>query len=191
VQTLGNWRKYKNILLFLLAFYLLSDGLNTVFFFTSIYATTTLGLSMAKVALMLLIVQLVGFPATLVSGRLTDLLGAKKVLTVSIIGWIVVVALLLLKPGFGVLIGVSVLTGLVLGPSQAPARALLAKMVPLGKACQFFGFNGLASKVSASLGPVIFGAISWATRSQQLALGSVLVFFLAGIFVLWFVREPQ
>ncbi len=191
IQTIKNWRKYKNVLLFLLTFYLLSDGLNTIFFFTSIYATTTLGLSLSKVALVFIIVQLVGVPATIVSGKLTDKYGAKPVLVWSIIGWIISVALLLTKPEFGMLIAIGVLIGMVVGSSQAPARALLSKLIPEDKTCEFFGFNGLASKVSASLGPVIFGAISWATASQRWALASVLVFFIGSLFVLRFVKEPR
>ncbi len=191
IQTIKNWKKYKNILLFLLTFYLLSDGLNTIFFFTSIYATTTLGLSVSKIALIFIVVQIVGIPATLISGKLTDKYGAKPVLIWSIIGWIIAVILLLTKPEFGMLMAIGVLIGMVVGSSQAPARALLAKLVPEDKTCEFFGFNGLASKVSASLGPVIFGAISWATASQRWALASVLVFFIGSLFVLRFVKEPK
>jgi len=191
IQTIKNWRKYKNVLLFLLTFYLLSDGLNTIFFFTSIYATTTLGLSFSKVALVFIIVQIVGIPATIISGKLTDKYGAKPVLVWSIIGWIIGVILLLTKPEFGMLMAIGVLIGMVVGSSQAPARALLAKLIPEEKTCEFFGFNGLASKVSASLGPVIFGAISWATASQRWALASVLVFFVGSLFVLRFVKEPS
>jgi len=191
IQTIKDWKKYKNVLLFLLTFYLLSDGLNTIFFFTSIYATTTLGLSMSKVALVFIIVQIVGVPATIVSGKLTDKYGAKPVLVWSIIGWIIGVILLLTKPEFGMLMAIGVLIGMVVGSSQAPARALLSKLVPKDKTCEFFGFNGLASKVSASLGPVIFGAISWATSSQRWALASVLVFFIGSLFALRFVQEPR
>jgi UMF1 family MFS transporter len=189
-ETVKHWRAHRNILLFLLAFYLLSDGLNTIFFFTAIYATTTLGLSVAKVAIIFVIVQLVGFPATIIAGKLTDKIGSKPILVASIIGWLIVVSLLLLTPGFALLIGIAVLTGLVIGASQAPARALLTKLVPPEKSCEFFGFNGFASKVSASLGPLLFGAISWASGSQRWALASVLVFFIGALVVLKFVREP-
>ncbi len=190
-ETIKHWRKYKNILLFLTAFYLLSDGLNTIFFFMSIYATTTLGLSISKVAIVLILVQIIGFPSTIIAGRLTDRYGAKPVLITSTIGWILIVLLLLAKPGFEMLLGIAAFTGLVIGAAQAPARALLAKMVPLEKSCEFFGFNGLASKISASLGPILFGAISWATASQRLALTSVLVFFVGSLFVLRYVQEPK
>ncbi len=188
-ETLKNWRMHKNVLLFLAAFYLLSDGLNTIFSFTAIYATVTLGLTVIKTMLVIATVYIVGFPATLITGRLADRFGCKPVIMASAIGWIVVVILLMLKPSFGLLLGVAVLTGIVIGSSQAPARTLLAKLVPADKASQFFGFNGLASKISASLGPVLFGAVSWWSGSQVVALASIIPFFAASILVLLFVRE--
>jgi UMF1 family MFS transporter len=189
-DTLRNWRKHRNILLFLLAFYLLNDGLNTVFSFISIYLTATLGLSMAKVALVFVLTQLIAAPATIITGRLADRSGAKPVIMAATTGWIVVVGLFLLRPTYAVVLIAAVLAGIVVGSSQAPARALLAKLVPADKSCQFFGLNGLASKISASFGPIIFGAISWATGSQQWALASILLFFAGSILVLRLVHEP-
>ncbi|MBI4151055.1 MFS transporter [Candidatus Woesearchaeota archaeon] len=190
-ETLKNWRLHKNVLLFLAAFYLLSDGLNTIFSFTAIYATVTLGLSVVKTMLVIATVYVVGFPATVITGRLADRWGCKSIIMASSIGWVIVVILLMLKPSFEMLMGVAVLTGIVIGSSQAPARTLLAKLVPEDKASQFFGFNGLASKISASLGPVLFGAVSWWSGSQVVALGSIIPFFVASIIVLLFVREDQ
>jgi len=189
--TLKQWKQYKNILLFLLAFYLLNDGLNTIFSFIPIYASVTLGLSIGFTAILYIVVQIVGVPATIISGHLSDRFGAKPVLVVSTLGWMLVVALLLASPSKTMMFVIAVLTGIIIGGSQAPARSLLAKLVPVDKACQFFGFNGFANKISASLGPVIFGGISWATGSQRWALASVLIFFVASIIVLRLVREPK
>jgi UMF1 family MFS transporter len=191
IATLRDWRSHKNILLFLLAFYLLNDGLNSVFAFTSIYMTTTLGLSTGRLTFIFLLIQAIAFPATVLTGRLADRWGAKPVIAASALGWIAALTAFLFQPSFTALIGISVLVGTVIGASQAPARALLAKLVPPHKECQFFGLNGFASKVSASLGPVLFGTISWLTGSQRLGIASILLFFIASLAALRGVREPM
>jgi UMF1 family MFS transporter len=46
-------------------------------------------------------------------------------------------------------------------------------------------------RASAALGPLFFGAVSMATGSQQTAMASLAVFFVAGGIVLALVRLPD
>jgi MFS-type transporter involved in bile tolerance (Atg22 family) len=48
-----------------------------------------------------------------------------------------------------------------------------------------------AGRLSAALGPLLFGAISAATGSQRLAILSILGFIFAGAVVLATVRQPR
>jgi UMF1 family MFS transporter len=77
---------------------------------------------------------------------------------------------------------------MVLGSTQALLRSAFARLVPVGRSAEFFGFNALAGRLSAALGPILFGVVASATGSQRIALLSVLLFLLAGGVVLARVR---
>jgi len=57
--------------------------------------------------------------------------------------------------------------------------------VPADRAAEFFGFNALAGRLSAALGPLAFAAIAAATGSSRLAILSLVPFFVAGGVLLW------
>ena len=65
-----------------------------------------------------------------------------------------------------------------------------ARIVPADQVNEFFGFNALAGKMSAILGPLAFGFLSSLTGSQRVALVSVAVFFVLGGLVIATVRMP-
>ena len=92
------------------------------------------------------------------------------------------VALLLLAFGSGTATPVVVvaLLGLVYGSIQAVCRSLFALLVMQEKTGEMFGFNAVTGRLSAALGPLVFGAVSSAaTGSEAVALVSLLVFLLA------------
>jgi UMF1 family MFS transporter len=78
------------------------------------------------------------------------------------------------------------LAGFALGSSQSGARALVGMLSPGSRSAEFFGFWGLFWKLSAALGPGIYGLISSATTPRTAALVNGL-FFVAGLIGLCFV----
>ncbi|MBI4144917.1 MFS transporter [Candidatus Woesearchaeota archaeon] len=191
MHTLSHVHEYKNVFLFFLAFYLLNDGLVTIFSFTGIFATTTLGLPLSAVFVLFLIVQAVGFIVTPLAGKVADRFGSKRVLLCAVAGWVVVTVWMSVVETPAMFYALAVLTGAVVGSSQAVGRSLLSLIVPLGKSTELFGFNALASKLSATLGPLVFGGVSAATGNQRLAVLSLLVFFVLSFIVFLFVKEER
>lgn len=191
LHTLSHIREYKNVFMFFLAFYLLNDGLVTIFSFTGIFATTTLGLPLSSVFAVFLVVQAVGFIATPIAGRLADRFGNKRVLLCAVAGWVVVTLWLATVQTPAMFYALAVLTGIVIGSSQAVGRSFLSIIVPLEKSTELFGFNAFASKLSATLGPLVFGGVSAATGNQRLAVLSLLVFFVLSFIVFMFVKEER
>lgn len=183
VSTIREIRKYKKIAWFLLAFYFMNDALVTLFAFLPIYIKTTLGFSVGEIAVLLLVVQLIGFPSTLFFGWLSDKKGPKKILLSTIFVWGIIVVLCAVAPTKIWFYVVAVLTGLVIGASQSVARSWLSTIIPDEKRSEFFGFNGFASKVSATTGPILFGTISAATSSQRLAMLAILPFFVVAFII--------
>ena len=84
-----------------------------------------------------------------------------------------------------------VLLGLVYGSLQAVCRSLLALLVPSAKAGEFFGFNAIAGRLSAALGPLMFGAVGAISGSETAPLLLLLAFLLAGAVVLSSLRIPS
>jgi UMF1 family MFS transporter len=69
-------------------------------------------------------------------------------------------------------------------------RSLLALLVQPGKSGEFFGFNAVAGRLSAALGPLVFGAIAAVTGSETAAIVSLLAFLIAGAAVLSYLSIP-
>ena len=65
----------------------------------------------------------------------------------------------------------------------------MTKITPIEIKTEFFGFYALFDRTSTLLGPLTFGLVSWLSGSQKIAVLSVGVFFLLGIFMLKYVKE--
>lgn len=188
-KTLKEIKKHKRIAWFLVAFFLFNDALATIFAFIPIYAKTTLGFTFSEILTLLLIVQLVGFPSTIFFGWLSDKISHKKILLFTLVLWIIGIFGISIASSKGVFYALSILTGLVMGSSQAIARSWFSKIIPKNKTSEFFGFNGFASKVAATLGPILFGMISVLTGNQRIAMASMLIFFITSFIIFSTIKE--
>ena len=191
----GTWRTLRDIARipalrrFLLAYFLFEDGVNTVIFFSSIFAAKTLGFSMTGLLLLFIVVQVSALAGSWAWAKPTDRWGPKRVLLLMLVLWslVLVAGYLVRTPTqFYVLAAVA---GSGLGTVQAAARAFMATLVPPGREGEFFGFYALCGKSASVLGPLIFGTVSAATGgNQRLALLAILPFFVVGGLLLAGVR---
>jgi UMF1 family MFS transporter len=85
---------------------------------------------------------------------------------------------------------VSIRLRLVFGSLQAVCRSLFASLTPINRAAEFFGFNAVARRLSAALGPLTFGIVSAATCSGKAPVLSIIVFLVLGALVLSGLRIP-
>jgi len=191
IGTIRNLKEHKNIAWFLLGFYFINDALVTIFAFVPIYARTTFGMEFKEIISLILIVQIIGFPAATFFGMLSDKLGSKKILLFSIALWAIIVVLLAVATSKTMFYAVTLMTALVIGSSQAVARSWLSKLVPEEKRFEFFGFNGFASKVAATTGPVLFGSISVITGNQRWAMIALLPFFIVAFLIFYKIKDAH
>lgn len=187
--TVKNIRHYKTVALFLLGFFFMNDALVTVFSFAPIYVRSTLGMSFGEVTMLLFLVQLLAFPSAAVIGSFSDRIGRKKILLVTVSLWCLIVILMAVAHGRTAIYIALFLAALTMGSSQAVARAWLNQLVPEEKRFEIFGFNGFAGKLSATVGPVLFGSVSVFSGSQRWAMLSILPFFLAALWIFSRVSE--
>lgn len=181
-STIKNWKKNRHIFLFLITFYLINDGLSTLVYFTSIFASKTLQMSAKEILTAFLFVQLIGVPSTIFFCYLSERIGYLKMFASTVILWIFISLGFLIVSNTVEFYVLSFVVGLVIGTTPALGRAILSSYLTRHEdAIEFFGFNAFASRISAVLGPLLFGIISSTFESQKLGLLSLIVFFGLGL----------
>ena len=191
LSTIGTWRHDRNVPKFLLAYYLVNDGVVTVLFFTALTFRKTYGMEVQEILALTLVLQLVAIPATIFFGWLGGRWSQRGALNVALVLWIGVLVLMASAEGRDGAVVVTLSLGLVIGSTQSLFRSLFAGLVPIDRASEYFGFHTLMGRASAAFGPLAFGVVSAATGSQRAAMASLAVFFVAGGIVLAFVRLPE
>ncbi len=189
LQTLKRIREFPEITKFLLAYFIYIDGVNTVIYFSGIFASTTLGFSVREVIQFFAIVQSSAISGSYVFGYLTDKFGPKKTIMLTLFLWIVVTvgAFFTYTPAAFYIVGL--IAGVAMGSSQSASRALMGKLIPQGMEAEFYGFYALMGKFSSILGPFTFGVVSTVTGNQRWAILSLLLFFVAGLVLINRVKE--
>jgi UMF1 family MFS transporter len=188
--TLAHIRQYPTIARFLLAFFLYNDALLTVVSFASIYAKTTLQFSISELIVFFITVQSSAILGSVVFGVVTDKIGARRTILITLVLWIGVVLAAYFATSKEVFYGVGLMAGVAIGSCSSASRSFMARLVPKERATEFFGFyDGFFGKASAVLGPVVFGGLS-AAFGQRVAVVMLSVFFVAG-FVLVQRIPPQ
>lgn len=187
--TLKEMKKYQNIFTFMIAYFFLNDAMATTIAIMSVYAKVIAGFTVGEYILLYLVSTVSSIIGSFLFGYITRSKGTKKsgfvcrhrdvhrtgdrVLAFSELSfWIA-----------GSLFGVS------LGAMWVTSRTYIVELSPPDKQGQFFGLFAFSGKVSAIIGPAIYGSItllfhSYGNIANRLAMGSLLLMVLLGIFFL-------
>ncbi|MFD0775662.1 MFS transporter [Streptomonospora algeriensis] len=187
--TLRSLGAYPRTLVFLVAYILFNDGIQTVIAFSATFADQALGLGQEIQIGAILMVQFVAFGGALVVGAIGRRLGTKRTILGSLVVWTAVVAVApLLSEGSAVQFFIlAFFIAIVLGGTQALSRSLFSHLVPRGKEAEYFGLYEISDKGSAFLGSLALGAALDITGGDyRLAILSLVVFFVLGFVVLAF-----
>jgi MFS transporter, UMF1 family len=192
-STLRDLRTRPVTLLFLVAYLIYNDGVQTVVTLSGTYATEELELGQSVVIAAVLLVQFVAFGGALLLGRLADRYGTKRVVLVSLLAWaVVVLASYTLQTGSVVeFILLAVVIGMVMGGTQALSRSLFSHLVPRERTAEYFGFYEISDKGTSWLGPFVFALALQLTDSYRSAIISLVVFFVVGFGLLLTVDMPR
>jgi UMF1 family MFS transporter len=182
-QTIGQVRRYRPLLWFLLAYWLYIDGVNTIIKMAVNYGLA-LGFPQQSLIAALLITQFVGFPAALAFGWLAGRIGARNGIFIAIGVYAVatVAAYWMQEVTHFYLLAATI--GLVQGGIQSLSRSYFAALVPPGKQGEFFGFYNMMGKFAAVLGPFLVAFTALLTDSPRAGMLSIVVLFAGGALLL-------
>ena len=190
VSTLREIKKHKRVAIFLIAYWLYIDGVDTIVRMAVAYGSD-IGLDASSMITALLLTQFVGFPATLVFGIYADKIGFKKILTIGISIYILVTFYAYYMSTaleFYILAGT---VGLVQGGVQAISRSFFSTIIPVNKEAQFFGFYNLVGKSAVFLGPVLVSWVALIFGNPRFGILSLLFLLVPGLILLWMVPDKE
>ncbi len=190
-ETTKRIRRFRHLALFLLAFMLYNDGIQTVIDMATIYGVEELKLSTTVLMVTLLLIQVIATFGAILFGWLAAKIGAKRAIMLSLALWSGVVVYAYFMQTAVEYFGLGAIVGLVLGGSQALSRSFYGSMTPEGASAEFFGFYTVFSRFSAIWGPATFGLIRQWAGSSRVAIVSLIVFFIAGLLLMAFVDEQK
>jgi UMF1 family MFS transporter len=190
-RLLTTFREFKGdhrqAFILLLAILVYSDGIGTIIRMAAIYASTQ-GLPQSDVILAILIVQFVGVPFSSLFGWMAGRIGTRNAIFIGLAVYSVITVVAFFMDTVLEFYVMAVLVATVQGGTQALSRSLFASMIPKHRTSEYFGFFSVSDKVAGILGPLVFSTLLTVTGSSRLAILSVLVFFLGGGILLWFVN---
>jgi UMF1 family MFS transporter len=202
-----------NILIFLIARMIFTDGLTAIFTFGGIYGAAVFGWGALALGIFGIVLTLIGAFGALIGGVLDDRFSAKAVIITALFGLLIgafgilsvdpthilyVVEVAPKVPGSApfssigelVFLAFAMVVGVVSAPAQASSRSLLARLAPPEKITQFFGLFAFSGKVTAFFAPFVVATVTAATGSQRVGMSMISLFLLTGMVLMFAVREP-
>ena len=212
-NTIRSLPENRDMLLFLAARMIYTDGLTAIFTFGGIYGAAVFGWGPLELGLFGIILTLIGAFGALIGGVLDDRFSAKTVILSALV--------ILLVAAFGILsvdanhvlyvinvapklpgsspfsstgeqvfLAFAMVVGLVSAPVQASSRSLLARLAPPDKITQYFGLFAFSGKVTAFAAPFVVATLTALSDSQRLGMSAIALFLIAGIVLMLPVRSP-
>lgn len=189
-STLKNIGKYKNLMIFLAAYFFFIDGVNTIITMATSFGSD-IGINSTTLLIILLVTQFVAFPCAIIFGKLSEKFKGKTMLYVGIIIYSIICVysnFIHNAAGFWIL---AMLVGTSQGGIQALSRSYFGKLVPKEKNNEFFGFFNIFGRFASILGPLIVGVVTQITGKSTNGVFSILILFVVGGIILINVKDVQ
>ena len=160
-------------------------GIAVVIALAAVYAEQVLGFKQTETMMLIFLVNIAAALGAFAFGHWQDRLGHRRAMTITLVGWIVMTMLAYIattKPLFWV---AAVIAGLCMGSSQSAGRAMAGVLAPKRQRAEFYGLWTVAVRLSAIIGPLTYGLVTWFTAgNHRNGILATAVFFVVGLLLL-------
>jgi UMF1 family MFS transporter len=190
-RTLRDARRRAGVMPFILASFLYQDAMGTIVAFMALYAVKAMGFARGSETTFFLVLTVPAIVGSAAAGHLVDRFGSLRVLTGTIVAWIVLLVAMICAPGQAAFWGVGLLIGLIFGGVPTAERTLLLSLVPEAEASRYFSLMLLSSRAAAIVGPLAWSVtvdvlepIEGTAIAYRAAVGTVALMFVASLLLL-------
>ena len=204
LKALGN---YRDFLRFIIAFLIYNDGILMALNFAAIIGAVLFGMDQTQLIIFMIIVQVTSVAGAYVAGLVGKKIGFKNTLIYSLIMMTLVVLSMLFAQTMTQFYIIGAFAGFALTGVQSISRTLVGYFAPEGRSAEFYGIFAVTGRTSSFIGPTVYGFLAYEAarwfannrgldlleaeiKGQQVAIGSIAVFLLAGLFILLKVIDP-
>lgn len=185
VRSVASLKAYPDLRRLLICMTCYQAGIAVVIALAAVYAEQQMGFTQTDTMLLVFAVNIAAALGAFAFGPLQDRIGHRRALAITLVGWIAMTLIAGLGTSKGQFWAAAVLAGLCIGASQSCGRAMVGLLSPESRLAEFFGLWSLAVRVAAVIGPITYGAVTWATAgNHRLAILVTGVFFVAALAVL-------
>jgi UMF1 family MFS transporter len=179
-QSIAHVRQYRDIVRFLIARMLYTDGLATIFTFGGVYAAGTFNMSPTEVLQFAIALNVTAGLGALGFAWIDDALGGRNTILLSLVGLGCSAFAILVVDGATAFWIWGMILGIFVGPLQSASRSHLARVAPPHLQTQMFGLFAFSGKATAFAGPLLVGWVTSVTDSQRWGMSTILLFLLIG-----------
>ncbi len=183
--TFQQARRYQDFMWLLLCAVFYQGGVAVAITLAAIYAEQVIGFVQQETMVLIFVLNLAAAAGAFGCGYLQDRVGHKLALGITLVGWVatcIIAAITTTKGGFWY---AAAIAGACMGSSQSAGRALAGMFAPPAQTGEFFGLWTFATRLASIVGPLMYGAITWATGgNQRIAIASTAVLFVVGLVIL-------
>ena len=190
MRTFRKIKHLRGLFLFLVAYWFYIDGVDTIIRMAVDYGMA-IGFKSGDLIKALLLVQFVGFPATILIAKLAQMWETKKAIYLTLGVYVLITFLAAFMHNVGEFYLLAAMIALVQGGIQAMSRSYYSRMIPSEYSAEFFGFYNFLGKFATVLGPLLIGVVAVTTHSSRAGIASVSVFFIVGAVLLYFIDEKR
>ena len=184
-RTFDQARRYQDFMWLLLCAVFYQGGVAVAITLAAIYAEQVIGFVQTETMVLIFVLNLAAAAGAFGFGQFQDRLGHKLALGITLVGWVatcIIAALTTTKGGFWY---AAAIAGVCMGSSQSAGRAMAGMFAPPQQLGEFYGLWTFATRLASIVGPLTYGAITWATSgNQRIAIASTAILFVMGLVVL-------
>jgi UMF1 family MFS transporter len=184
-RTFSQARRYRDFMWLMACAVFYQGGVSVAISLAAIYAESVIGFKQQETMVLIFVLNLAAAGGAFAWGYLQDRIGHKLALGSTLVGWIAVCVIAALSQTKGQFWWAATIAGLCMGSSQSAGRALAGMFAPPRQLAEFYGLWTFAIRLSSIIGPLTYGAITWATGgNQRLAIMSTAAMFVVGLVLL-------